>query len=648
MSDLHIRGLSNSTDIFRPNGPLASIWANYERRNAQVDMVRAVENTIDKGGVLLAEAGTGTGKTMAYLIPAILGEGTVIISTGTKNLQEQIFFKDIRSCEAALGKKISAVYLKGQDNYLCPRRLNEFLESPRVLSYPTDRIAKLSTWANSTQTGDRMEIDQMPDDDPVWQQVCSTRDTRIGSKCPFLSECFVNKARQKAMRAKIVVVNHHLYFADLATKMRGGSILPKHDTVIFDEAHLIEDTATEFFSVSVSSRQILRLVDDVKKAVKIAKFKDDAAEVRRPKILDSVKAISSQLFTLFRDVPGRIPLVPEELESKILNSYYRLDSALEAAQMSLKLLEGRDDIIDHCTERFDKIRGDLSQILTRTEKGYVHWIENRNRATILGASPIDISDILRQWVFFNTESVALVSATLSAGGDFSFLKKRLGLDFDVETISLKSPFDYTKQACLYLPRNISDPRDTNFAEQVADETFRLIELTRGGALVLCTSVRNMKAIHESLQDRDVGPLLLQGEAPKTILIDLFLKDKSSVLCATASFWQGVDLPGDALRLVVIDKLPFASPGEPLVAARISYLKEQGHNPFIEYQVPAAALALKQGFGRLIRTKKDAGIVAILDMRLHTKHYAKVFLNSLPDCPRYSDIEDVKAWWTDRL
>jgi ATP-dependent DNA helicase DinG len=637
--------LTNSSDIFEWNGPIAQTLDRFERRKAQVVMAKAVEETIEKGGIILAEAGTGTGKTLAYLVPAILSDRTVIVSTGTKNLQEQIFFKDIRFLEKALNTSIEAVYLKGQDNYLCLRRFYNFMRSPRALAHSPTKVSDLEKWAEQTETGDRMEMEGLADSDPLWREICSTRETRIGSKCKFADACFLTKARIQAAQAKIVVVNHHLYFADLSTRLRGGSVLPAHEVVIFDEAHEIENVATEFFSITVSSRRIDGILDNVTASVKAARFQDDPAATRRQKLIVNVKEASRELFSKFKGSLGRERLVPEEMGTGHLSSYHRLDTALEAVELSLTAVEGRDDMIDHGRDTIKNLRTDLSTVISQTVTGYVHWIDNRKRAVILGASPIDISHTLREGIFFSIPTAVLTSATLSTSGNFDFLKNRLGLDFDVTELSLPSPFDYSVQACLYVPNHLPDPRDSEFAPQLAAEAMKLIAITEGGALLLFTSVRNMQLVHGILETQLSGSsLLLQGTAPKSLLLAQFTRNHHAVLCATASFWQGVDVPGHALRLVIIDKLPFSSPGDPLTAARIDFLADQGHNPFIDYQVPEAALFLKQGFGRLIRTQNDRGIVSIMDKRLHTARYAKIFLNSLPTCPRPDNLEAVAKWW----
>jgi len=639
--------LTRAAELFAGDGKIARALERFELRREQIAMTDAVERCIDGGGVLLAEAGTGTGKTLAYLAPAILSGLKVVVSTGTKNLQEQIFFKDLAFLERALGVEARAAYLKGQENYLCLRRYEEFVRSPAVLAHAPERATELAGWTRTTRTGDRMEVAGLADDDPIWREVCSTRETRVGQKCRFFEQCHVTQARQAAQRARIVVVNHHLYFADLATRMRGGAILPAHDVVIFDEAHLIEDVATEFFSIKASSGRVDRLLRDALAAVRAARLADDPGEAQRARLVDSARSLAASLFAAFRGQPGRAPLAQEAIDDQKVAGYHRLDASLDAVENSLRALEGRDPAIDHCAERTAELRDELAAVLERPRSGYVCWVETKPRTVALGASPIDVSEVLREGVFFSVSSVILASATLSTGGDFSFLRSRLGIDFEAEELSLPAPFDFERQACLFVPHDICDPRDPGFPQQAAANTAALARVTGGGALVLCTSLRNMSAIHDLLVGQVPGPLLIQGSAPKTALLERFSADRASVLVATTSFWQGVDLPGDALRLVVIDKLPFASPGEPIVAARIEHVTEQGASAFTSYQVPQAALTLKQGFGRLIRTRTDSGIVAILDRRLLTMPYARTFFASLPPCPTFQRMADAEAWWLSR-
>jgi ATP-dependent DNA helicase DinG len=632
--------------VFSERGPLARAFRHYERRDSQTTMAQAVDSALEGGGILLAEAGTGTGKTLAYLVPALLSGRTTIVSTGTRNLQDQIYFKDLGSLCNALDIDVDIACLKGQENYLCRRRLHDLVRSPRALAHPSRRVEELVAWSRVSESGDRMELAALADDDALWKEVCSTKDTRIGAKCPFHSECFVTKARLCAARSRLVVVNHHLYFADLATRLRGGSLLPKHSAVVFDEAHLIEDIATEFFSVAVSSSKLWRLAEDAVLCVRAGALQNDPFESTRPRLADAIKSCAQDLFNLLRaPETGRAQFDPTNLNQEETRRYHRLDSALEAMQRSLETLEGQDEGIDHTAIRCHELREDLSALLSRPPKDFVSWRETRPRSVVIGMSPVDVSDKLRDGVFYRVPTVVLVSATLSTGGDFTYLKSRLGIDLPTVELSLTSPFDYSRQARLFLPQNLPDPREEGFIDAAAEWTGHLVDMTGGGGLVLCTSIRGMQAIHDRLLCRGTpGPLLLQGEAPKTVLLDRFLEDDSSVLCATASFWQGVDLPGHVLRLVVIDKLPFSSPGDPLTAARIRLLNESGKNAFQSYQLPQAALQLQQGFGRLIRTTLDRGVVAILDRRLATMPYAKLFLRCLPACPIISDPRELLQWW----
>ncbi len=637
--------MRDSEDIFCAGGPIHENLTGYEVRGSQVEMTAAVEETVASGGVLLAEAGTGTGKTLAYLVPLILSPHVAVVSTGTKTLQEQIFFKDIEFLSKVFGEPIDAALLKGQNNYLCMRRMKEFERSPKVLTYPSEQVVKLRDWAAGTLTGDRMELLDLKDDDPIWFEVSSSKDTRIGAKCPFFEECFFTRARREAMNAKLVIVNHHLYFADLATRQAGGGILPAHDVVVFDEAHMIEDIATEFFSLSVSSSKVERVCRDALVAVAAARLSEDPSEKTREKNADAVRSASKRFFGQWRrGAEGRARLVPEEIDRDNIEEYYRVDSALEAVEHSLKVIEGKEPAIDHASKRVTALRDEFADVVLESMKGFVHWVENRRRSIVLGASPIDVSEILREGIFFRIPAVILSSATLSAGGDFSYLKSRFGLDFDATELSLSSPFDYQTQARVYLPAEMPDPRRPEFTDAVAREASSLIHVTRGGALVLFTSIQNMRSVFELLREESDGPVMIQGEAPRTSLIEKLMANRDAVLCATASFWQGVDIPGDALRLVIIDKLPFASPTDPLVAARIEDIREKGGNPFKTYQVPQAALALKQGAGRLIRTAADRGILAVLDKRLHTAGYASSFLKSLPASPRTGVLAEIEAWW----
>lgn len=633
--------------FFAASGPLARCLERYERREPQIEMARAVSKVVRETGVLLAEAGTGTGKTLAYLAPAAISERRVVVSTGTRNLQDQIFFKDLALLGRALGRPVDAALLKGQENYLCLRRLAALLASPAVLGFAPRDVERLESWSRTTETGDRAEVDWLADEAPLWRDVCSSAETRIGQRCPAFDRCFVTRARLDAQRARMVVVNHHLYFADLATRARGaGGVLPRHDVVVFDEAHLIEDVATEFFSTKVSAGRVDRLAEDAVKAVAAA-LRDPEITARVEKLAKRARAASARFFAGFRHLDaGRTRLDFGDATPAARQAYYKLDAALDALESCLRGLPSRDETIEHAAGRGHDARGDLAEILEGRDRGgaAVRWVEAKTRSIVIGASPIDVAEPFREGVLFRIPSAVLTSATLSTGGDFKFLRSRLGIDFDADELSCPTPFDFGRQARLYVPRDLPDPRDEEFFDRAVAEALALIRLTRGGALVLSTSTRGMHALHRGFAGEVPGPLYVQGDAPKSSLLERFTEDPASVLVATTSFWQGVDIAGNALRLVVIDKLPFAPPQDPITDARIRRIEDAEGTPFTDYQLPQAALALKQGFGRLIRTRHDRGIVAVLDTRLWTKGYGRVFFGSLPPCPVATSLGELSAWW----
>jgi len=536
----------NVKDIFKPDGSLATSLSGYEHRPQQLEMATGVENIISDEGVLIVEAGTGTGKTLAYLIPAVLSDKRVIISTGTRNLQDQVFFKDIKLLNETLDMEFDAVYLKGQENYLCLRRLDDFLKSPAAFDVPGQKLEKLRKWAQTSDTGDRAELVDLPDNDPMWRDVCSTIDTRLGSKCPFFEECFVTRARRDAADSRLVVVNHHLYFADLASRRDGGQgILGSHDVVIFDEAHIVEDVATSFFSITVSSGKIDALLRDMKRSLA-----SPVLSTRENTLIDQVRTTGNIFFSRIRtQTPGRYRLKESDFYHEIEDEYGGFDASLEAAALYMESVNDASDTVKNCRDRATGLRADLGQILSFKKGAYVHWAETRTRSVSLGASPIDISELMREHVFFQVPTVILTSATMSTAKDFSFLRQRLGLDFDVRELRLDSPFDFTAQAVLYVPPDMPDPRHPDAPRAVADSIIRLVELTQGGALILFTSFRMMDSVYSILIEELETPIMVQGERPKHLLLNDLASSGNGILLATASFWQGVDIPGPALRLV---------------------------------------------------------------------------------------------------
>jgi ATP-dependent DNA helicase DinG len=608
-------------------------------------MARAVERALDRDGVLLVEAGTGTGKTLAYLVPAILSGRKVVISTGTKTLQDQIMLRDLPLLEARLGTALSVACMKGLQNYLCLRRYDELRHGARSAEPAIARaLPVLETWAGRTRTGDRGELVDLANGESVWSEVHSGSDTRIGPRCRHYDACFVTRMRKEAEDARVVVVNHHLFFADLALRgPHGAQVIPDYDAVIFDEAHLVEDTATDFFGVAVSRHRIDSFVRDAERALAAADLGVDAAKLL-PAVVRTAQAFFAAMPRAAEAESGRLPLPPEAFDDRVRDPMLALDNALDAVASFARRHVERGESVAQAARRADLIRDDIATIAEGSRGGRVTWTSTRGSAVTIGASPVEVGGILRERLFHRGGAVVLTSATLAAGGSFEFVRSRLGIEGEVEERHLPAPFDYSRQAALYVPGNLPDPRDPGFFGRAVAEIRALVELTSGGAFVLCTSIRAMKALHGALRESLGRRVYLQGDAPNATLLERFRADGDAVLFATASFWQGVDVPGDALRLVVIDKLPFDVPTDPLVQARCARLEEAGEKPFMKYFVPAAALALKQGFGRLIRTRHDRGIVAVLDARITRRGYGRVFLASLPDARRCDTFDEVARFW----
>ncbi len=608
-------------------------------------MADAVEHSLDAEGVLIVEAGTGTGKTLAYLVPAILSGKRVVISTGTKTLQDQIMEHDLPLLEKHLGMPVRAACMKGLSNYLCLRRYNEFRTSSESHQPAFARhLNVLDSWRHSTESGDRSELESLPEDAPIWSHVWSGSETRIGARCTYFEDCFVTRMRREAEAAQIIVVNHHLFFADLATRNPGGGgILPPYDAVIFDEAHQVEDVATEFFGVRVSTTRIETLVRDAQKALASAKLADDG-EIRLADVLKS----GATFFTALPRPPAgdnaRATLTAEAFTKDVREKMFALDNDLEKLAAHCKERSGASEAVAQIARRAAQIRDDVATIADGDVTTHVAWSELRGRSVSIGASPVDVSELFRDEVLHRTRAVVLTSATLSTSGSFDFVKRRFGINFEVDELIVPSPFSYEDQAALYLPTAIPDPRAADYLDVATDEVVRLVKLTGGGAFVLCTSFRAMNELARRAGSQLKQTVFVQGSAPKATLLDSFRRDGHAVLFATSSFWEGVDVPGEALRLVIIDKLPFDVPSDPLVVARCRRIEEEGEQPFMKYLVPSAAISLKQGFGRLIRSRSDRGIVAILDKRITSKGYGKVFLRSLPNALRCATFDEVSAFW----
>lgn len=631
-----------AADLLGPDGPIAAALPGYELREAQQRMATLVEDTLIHDGVALIEAGTGTGKTLAYLVPAIRSGKRVVISTGTRALQDQIMDQDLPLLRAHLGEPVSAAVMKGLSNYLCRRRWREVLEGA-ASEEPAlaRRLPLLMDWVERTEVGDLSELAALSEDDPAHAAVRSGSDTRIGPRCAFHDACFVTAMRARAAEAQLVIVNHHLFFADLALRgPHGGGIIPDYDAVIFDEAHQLEDVATRFFGVSVSDVAIERLARDAERT---------SLDVARG--LATLRGRAEAFVAALPDGAardgGRADLPAGFFEGpRGAPAYHALDAALETVELTMANRAHESETFAQLARRARRLRDELGRVALPDGR-HVRWIERAERRVTVGASPVDVSARFREEVLHRVPALVLTSATLTTDGTFDFTRRRLGIDFEVDEAILPSPFDFPAQAALYVPP-LSDPRSPAFLDEALDEVERLVRLTRGGAFVLCTSLRMMRRLATAARPRLRGlPVYVQGEAPKATLLSRFRADGDAVLFATMSFWEGIDVPGDALRLVVIDRLPFEVPTDPLVEARCRDLEEAGESAFIRYLVPAAALGLKQGFGRLVRTRRDRGIVAVLDSRLTTKGYGKVFLRSLPDATRCASFEELEAFCRDR-
>ena len=641
-------------DLLAPGGGLQQAIPHYEDRAEQRAMSEAVARALADERPLIVEAGTGTGKTLAYLVPALQSGKRVVVSTGTRALQDQIARHDVPLLRSILAHPFEAVVLKGVANYVCKRKLGEL--SQRATR--DDRsLASLLDWVSHTETGDRAELEWLPENAPLWTEVTTTPDARIGPRCPHFESCFVTQARRLAERAQLILVNHHLYFADrvLRAAHPGARVLPDHDAVIFDEAHQLEDVATEHFGARVSTHKLAELVRDAHLGFAGMPLWTGRAS------LDLVQTVERAGITLFAALRSalispdgnRVPL-PEGLfdQPDRQTAWFALDTALEdlarAAEAEGEPSPDEDQqagsraALAALARRSRELRDHLATIAEQRQKSHVYWGEARASGTFLTASPIDVADLVRRHVVRAGPTPVFTSATLAAAGDFRYARARLGLD-DAEELQVASPFDYTRQAMLYVPRDLPSVTE-GFTADAAARTRELLEITAGRAFLLFTSHRALREATALLADLPY-PRLVQGEAPRAALIDRFRATPNAVLLGTGSFWEGVDVPGDALSLVVIDKLPFAPHVDPLVAARMRACVEAGVDPFEHIQLPAAAIALKQGFGRLIRRRDDRGIVAILDGRIVTRAYGRVFLETLPaNLPRTSALEQVRRWW----
>lgn len=649
-------------EIFGPAGILARRLAGYEFRAGQLAMAEAVARTLAHGSdsalnrddqgsaaaMLAVEAGTGIGKTLAYLVPAVLSGQKIVVSTGTLNLQEQVLTKEIPFILEHVDPALVAMCVKGRQNYLCLYRWQQLATDPQMALFQGDgQGALLADWVEQTATGDRAELLWLADDSPFWQQLSCTTHQCLGTHCPQAQECFVNQLRKKAARARLLIVNHHLFFSDLALRRFGhAEVLPRYESVIFDEAHHLEGVATRYFGTSVSHYQIIDLTQDIEKAAG-----QHLAGKRGVKTLQLARVLAEEaerFIALFPRERGRLPLAnclarindwSGELYG-LLDRFAGLADHLDAMTTAGEVWEG---MMHRCLE----LAAGFRRIMLEQDAAHVYWAERRERNFVLAASPIAVAGDLQEALYPTVRSIVFTSATLTTAGAFSYFAERLGLPPETASLALPTPFDYAGRTMLFVPpQGFPAPQAPAFGPTARQLMLDLVLLSRGRALLLFTSIVAMRAARDFLADRLPFPLLAQGEAPRQALLDAFQQDTHSVLLAVASFWEGVDVPGEALSCVIIDKLPFEVPSDPVMMARMDAIQAQGGNPFFDFQVPRAILALRQGVGRLMRKATDRGVLAILDARLTSKGYGRLFLESLPPSPITRDLAAIATFFAE--
>ena len=660
-------------EVFSDRGPLARSIAGYEPREGQRRMADAVAGVIETGGTLLAEAGTGTGKTIAYLVPAILSRHRVLVSTGTKNLQEQIYFKDLPALQQALGVPFTATLMKGRSNYLCLQRFDQYRDAVdnggggRLIE-TGDRVLlpMLNAWAAKTDTGDRAELRDLPEDLALWKEIAADAETCLGTECPRYNDCFVTRMRQRAAESDVVIVNHHLLCADASVRQSAyGEVIPGCPTLVVDEAHQLEDVATQYFGYAFSNFRVEDFIRDVGRA--FTARQNDEIDRAMARVYERNRIFFSGLSLARAAQTGGMTDSRARYTAESLAEHFEdgmalagaletLEAALRARHASPLPHDAADDVVGatHASPADDEalaslqrrarsLHDDLRFLMRASDPDFVYYLEVRARSLVLRASPVDVSRIIRDNLFERIRTTVLTSATLAVDGSFEYIKGRLGIR-DAEALQVPSEFDFGSQALLYLPKRMPSPKAPAFAEAAAREITRILTCSRGRGFVLFTSYSVLRAVQQIVEMSLPFPVLVQGTLPRTALIERFRATPNAVLLATSSFWQGVDVVGDALSCVIIDRLPFASPGDPVTAARIDAINARGGDAFAEYQVPLAILSLQQGLGRLIRHRTDRGVLAILDPRVRTMGYGSRFLASLPPAPVTHELQAVEQFF----
>jgi ATP-dependent DNA helicase DinG len=657
-TDPAARSLGTAVDrVFDEDGPLARAVPEFEPRPGQRAMAAAVADAIEQGHVLLAEAGTGTGKTLAYLVPAILSGRRVLVSTGTKTLQEQIFTKDLPLLQASLGIPFTATYMKGRGNYLCLHRLDQFRDNPMAMAFAdADTMAAIGDWAERTETGDRAELEDLPENLSIWSDLSAASESCVGTSCPRNADCFITRMRQRAAESDVVIVNHHLLCADASVRQNAyGEVIPECHVAVIDEAHQLEDVATQYFGMAVSTYRIEDLARDVERLVASGACADDPAEMRRAS--DRVRDRAAFFFQALRDIglaggggPSASRSAPpdrQRVTASVLAGVQptgaALVDALDGLQGVAALARDPGEDVAAIGRRAGETRDELTFLLRASDPDYVYYLEIRGRGVFLRASPIDVSTIVRELLLDRMQATVLTSATLSVAGSFDYVRRRLGVR-DAAEVRLPSEFRYEEQAILYLPPGMPDPRSPVFASAVSREVLEILRRTEGRAFVLFTSYSVLRDVERRLASALDYPVLVQGSAPRSVLLRQFRSLGNAVLLATSSFWQGVDVVGEALSCVIVDKLPFASPAEPVTAARIEAINARGESAFDQYQLPLAILTLAQGLGRLIRHRQDRGVLAVLDPRIRSKGYGVRFLEALPPAPVVTRLEEITRFF----